>query len=101
MEVFLLKRAKERLNQAIQNKDKRINELEEHSKRIKELESKFVDLQQELSKGSYATCAIQYDWLPLPDNLSRLDEEDEIKIEELELKEVRNLNLPSELVRIT
>ena len=101
MEVFLLKRAKERLNQAIQNKDKRINELEEHSKRIKELESKFVDLQQELSKGSYATCTIQYDWLPLPDNLSRLDEEDEIKIDELELKEVRNLNLPSELVRIT
>ena len=44
MEIFLLKRAKDRLNQTIKNKDKRINELEEHSKMIRELESKFKDL---------------------------------------------------------
>ena len=102
MEVFLLKRAKDRLSLAIRNKDKRICELEEHSKKIRELETKFLDLQQELSKGSYATSAIQYDWLPLPENLSRLDEEAEyIKPGQLDIEELSSESLPSELIEVT
>ena len=68
---------------------------------IRDLESKFKDLQKELSKGSYATCTVQYDWLPLPNNLSPINEVHKTNAGILEFRELRNQNLPAELVRIT
>ena len=50
IEIFLLKRAKERLNGVIVQRESRIGELEEHNKEIKELEHKIVDLQMELQE---------------------------------------------------
>ena len=44
---------------------------------------------------------MQYDWLPLPNNLSSIDEENTINAGILEFRELRNENLPDELVKIT
>ena len=43
---------------------------------------------------------MQYDWLPLPNNLSPINEENKINAGILEFRELQNKNLPIELVKI-